>query len=225
VAAARRTSIEIDAVVRQVGLEAEPSLHVARSLVQGVRNVVMEHGGTLVVLERAPDLGPADYILGGQVDAFVSASMAPVAVAMLRDVDVERAVVALTAGDLAIERRIDLRLTLEVAGRLKRSGLAVLVGVPAGHSLPADVALPADTRDVSYSGPRRAWMKATAQPGDLVVLPAASGPWVIGIDAATATRLPDVSVAVVAGAFAAGALSPATATGTAGLATVIAESA
>jgi hypothetical protein len=43
---------------------------------------------------------------------------------------------------------------------------------------------------------------------------------VIGIDAASSTRLPDVSVAVVVGAFGAGTLGTAATTGTAGLATV-----
>lgn len=224
-AAARRTAREIDAVVRRVGLEAEPSLVVARSLVQGVRNSLLQHGGTLVVLERAHDLGPSDYILGGQVDAFVASSTAPVLVAMLRDDPLGRVLVPLGPGDLAVERRIDLRLTLEVAQRLERSGLELVVGVPAGHDLPADAALPADARGVAYEGSRRAWVKASAQPGDLVLLPAAGGPWIIGIDAAASVRLEGVSVGVVAGPFAAGPGSTATSTGTAGLAQAVAESA
>lgn len=217
--AARRTSREIDAVVRKVGLEAEPSLHVARGLVQGVRNMLLEHDGTLVVLERAADLGPSDYILGGQVDAFIASSTAPVMVAMLRELPLERVVVALAAGDLSVDQRINLRLTLEAAGRLERSGLDLIVGIPGGSSLPPDVTLPSDAKDVAYSGARRAWLKTTARAGDLVVMPAASGPWVIGIDAASSTRLPDVSVAVVVGAFGAGTLGTAATTGTAGLAT------
>jgi Kef-type K+ transport system membrane component KefB len=224
-AAARRNALEIDAAVRQIGIEAEPSLHVARSLVQGVRNVLLEHGGTLVVLERAPDLGPADYILGGHVDAFVAASTAPVVVAMLRDVPLERVVVALSAGDFGIDQRINLRLTLETARRLHRSGLDLVVGIPDGATLPpdaqpaADATSVADAKSVAYPGGRRSWVKSAARAGDLVVLPAASGPWVIGIDAASSTRLPDVSVAVVVGAFGAATFGRATSTGTAGLAT------
>lgn len=218
VAAARRTSREIDAAVRAVGLEAEPSLQVARSLVQGVRNLLMEHDGTLVVIERAADLGPADYILGGQVDAFVASSTAPVVVAMLREDPVERVVVAVGSGDLPVERRLDLRLTLEVAQRLERSGLDVLVGVSSAGTLPVDVPLPADAKVVTYSGTRREWLKSVAKPGDLAILPAAPGPWVIGIDAASATRTPGVSVAVVASAYGSASIATATTTGTAGLA-------
>lgn len=224
-ATARRTSRDIDAVVRRVGLEAEPSLVVARSLVQGVRNTLLQHGGTLVVLERAPNLGPSDYILGGQVDAFVSSSTAPVLLAMLREDPIERVVVAVTPGDLAAERQIDLRLALEVAARLERSGLDLVVGVPAGHELPADAPLPDDAQRVAYEGSRRAWVQATARPGDFVLMPAARGPWIIGIDAATAVRHAGVSVGVVAGPFAAGPLGTATSTGTAGLAQAVAESA
>lgn len=222
-AAARRTAREIDAAVRGVGLEAEPSLVVARSLVQGVRNTILQHGGTLIVLERAPDLGPSDYVLGGRVDAFVASSTAPVVVAMLRDDPLERVVVALARGDLAVERRIDLRLTLEVAARLERSKLDLVVAVPAGMDLPSDGPQPADARLVGYEGSRRAWVRTSARPGDLVLMPAAGGPWIIGIDAAASVRLPGVSVAVVAGPFAAGPLGTATATGTAGLARAVAE--
>jgi hypothetical protein len=122
-------------------------------------------------------------------------------------------------------RSIHLRLALEVAGRLERSGLDLEVGVPAGHDLPADAPLPDDARGVSYGGSRRAWLKGSARAGDLVLMPAAGDPWIIGIDAASSVRIPGVSVAVVAGPFAAGPWSTATSTGTAGLAQAGAESA
>jgi hypothetical protein len=139
---------------------------------------------------------------------------------MLRDIPPLRVVVAVAPGDLGVEQRINLRLTLETAALLARSGIDLVVGIPSGSGLPAEVKLPSDVVDTSYSGARRAWLKATARPGDLILLPAAAGPWVIGFDAASSTRLPDVSVAVVVGAFGAGTIGSATTTGTAGLAAV-----
>jgi Na+:H+ antiporter len=224
-ASERRVAREIDAVIRGLGIEANPSLHVARGLVQGVRNMLLEHDGTLVVLERSPELGPSDVILGGQVGAFVAASTAPVLVAMLRDEPIDRVVLALAPGDLAVERRIDLRVAVEIVDRLERSGLEVLVGLPAGHALPEEISLPEDATSVAYAGSRRSWVQAAATPGDLVVMGPAGGAWVIGIDAAAATRIPGVSVGVVAGPHGAGPLSSPTSTGTAGLAQVVAESA
>lgn len=210
---ARTTALAVDEQVRASGVEAEPSFIVARSLVQGVRNAIVQHEGTMVLLGRAAGLPTAELVFGGRIDDFVAASPVPVVVAALSDRPIERVVVPVRAADLQVDRRVELGLAAELIGRLAESDLPVLVGVEPGAIVPASALPPEGVTREPMTGGRPAWLRATAKPGDLVVFPAGLGRWLFGVDAARIAALEGVSVAVISGPNRAGAAVPAMDTG------------
>src|SRR4029079_17380181 len=72
IAEARASSKGIDEVVRKAGFDAEPSLRVAVSVRQGIRNEVAELEASLLVLGHVGRVRPADYLFGSMSEEIVS---------------------------------------------------------------------------------------------------------------------------------------------------------
>ncbi|HLA15504.1 MAG TPA: cation:proton antiporter [Candidatus Limnocylindrales bacterium] len=200
-AIARKTAAAIDAAARTVGIEAEPSLRVAVSPGQGIRNAVAAANGTLLILVRGPGLAAQDVMFGGIDSEHVAGSNVPTIVAIPSDARIARVVMPIRKRDVAPEGLIDVRLAVETAARLVKGDLDLVVGLQRGANLPADVTLPDDARRVDFDGGRVGWIRETARPGDLVLLPAGLETLVIGLDASRLGSLPGVTVAVIAGPY------------------------
>ena len=200
-AIARKTAAAIDAAARTVGIEAEPSLRVAVSPGQGIRNAVAAANGTLLILVRGPGLAAQDVMFGGIDSEHVAGSNVPTIVAIPSDARIARVVMPIRKRDVAPEGLIDVRLAVETAARLVKGDLDLVVGLQRGANLPADVTLPDDARRVDFDGGRVGWIRETARPGDLVLLPAGLETLVIVLDASRLGSLPGVTVAVIAGPY------------------------
>jgi hypothetical protein len=198
-ATARGTSAAIDRAASAAGIEAEPSLRVAASIGQGIRNAVATADGTLLVLTRPEGLAAQDVIFGGIESEHVAASHVPTVVYLPDEVRVTRVVVPIRRRDVAPEGIVDARVALELAIRFEKAGLDVLVGVQADATLPPDVRVPNDVRPVEFSSGRVEWVRSIAGPGDLVLLPAALESLVIGLDASRISAIDGVGAAIVAG--------------------------
>ena len=98
-------------------------------------------------------------------------------------------------------RRSETGLAVEVARRLAASGLELVVGRPDGAVLPDTLPVPENARFEPLAPDRDHWIRATAQAGDLVLLPGTGTTLVFGRDAARVAAMPGVSVAVVVGPF------------------------
>jgi nucleotide-binding universal stress UspA family protein len=199
--AARSTAVAIDGIVRRLGVETEPSLRVAASIRQGIRNEITEADVSLLVLGRHRRLRAQDVLFGGTSEEIVAVSPVPVVVIEMNDAPVTRVLLPLRARDLAPERLPDVLLALEVARLLEASGLDLVVAAPDPASLPPEVVLTADAERVALPRSRTAWVAATARPGDLVILPGGGSGIVFGIDAARIAAMPGVSAAVVVGPY------------------------
>ena len=127
-----RTAREIDEAVRRAGIEADPSLRVAQSVRQGVRNEIHEHDGSLLVIARHGAIRAKDYLFGGLSEEIVAASPVPVMVVEMDEAPVRRVLLPLRAHDLRASRRAETGLAVEVARRLAASGLELVVGRPDG---------------------------------------------------------------------------------------------
>jgi hypothetical protein len=201
--AGRAVAGEIDLALERLGLEAPPSLRVAASLRQGLRNAIAEGRGSLLILERAP-ASMQELLLGGRFDEIVSGSPIPVLVGALHDGPIQRVLVPLGPRDTGAVKLADTKRVLALAERLRASGLEVRV---AAADAPAVAAIIADgtpgaapgTVDALPAGGRVAWVRSVAQPGDLVLMPASSGPWLFGLDATRMAGIADVSVAILVG--------------------------
>jgi len=198
---ARATAREIDEAVRRAGIEADPSLRVAQSVRQGVRNEIHEHDGSLLVIARHGALRPQDYLFGGLSEEIVAASPVPVVVVEMDESPVRRVLLPLRAHDIRASRRSETGLAVEVARRLAASGLELVVGRPDGAVLPDTLPVPENARFEPLAPDRDHWIRATAQAGDLVLLPGTGTTLVFGRDAARVAAMPGVSVAVVVGPF------------------------
>jgi Kef-type K+ transport system membrane component KefB len=198
---ARAASKLIDETVRRAGLEAEPSLRVAGSVRQGIRNEISEFDASLLVLGRHRQLRAQDFLFGGTSEELVSASMVPVMVAEMDEQPLARVLLPLRNHDLAQSRMRDTSLALEIGRLLAKSGLDLLVAVPNPEALPGGVALPDDALIEPLSSSRNRWIAQRAGPGDLVLLPGGGTGIVFGMDAARVAALPGVSVAVIVGPF------------------------
>ena len=203
-AVARRTSVEIDDAVRHAGVDAETSLVVARSIVAGIRNTTVRIDGSLLVMDRGRSAAAQTILFGGLVDEIVSSSSVPVVVADMAEAPIERVLVPVRAADLTPERRPDLLLAMEIAVRLAKGSVDLVVGLPDPGS-PPDIEMPDDANVVALGGSRTAWARATAAAGDLVLLPGELGRRTFGMDAARLVGTAGVSVAVVVGAYRSGA--------------------
>lgn len=199
--AGRATAMEIDHEMERAGLESPPSLRVAGSLRQGLRNAAAEARATLLVLEREADTGPETLILGGRYDELAAGSAVPVVVVALAAEPVRRVLLPLTGRDLAPVNWTETRIAVGLASRFAASGLEVLVGLPPDRPVPTESALPEEVRTERLPGSRVEWTRSRAAPGDLILLPGrADGP-VFGLDASRLVRVAGVSVAVVVGPF------------------------
>jgi Kef-type K+ transport system membrane component KefB/nucleotide-binding universal stress UspA family protein len=205
--AGRAVSRTIDDQVRRSGVEADPSLRIAASVRQGLRNEIRTHDGSLLVVARHGAIRPQDFLFGGMSEEIAGASPVPVVVAEMDEAPVARVLVPLREADLHGAHHAETRLALELASRLEASGLDLVIGLPDPDRVDPNVSLPADAARIPLSGGRTRWIVANAKPGDLVLIPAgATGP-VFGLDAARIASLPGVSAAVVAGPLRGGTLS------------------
>ena len=200
-ATARKTAEAIDAAARAIGIEAEPSLRIAVSVGQGIRNAVASANGTLLVLMRARGLAAQDVIFGGIDSEHVAGSNVPTIVAIPGDARIERIVLPIRKRDVSPEGLPDARLAVELATRLEKGRLELFVGLQRGATLPADLTLPDEARQVEFAGGRVGWVRDVARSGDLVLLPAGLETLVIGLDASRLGSLAGVTVAVVAGPY------------------------
>ncbi len=197
----RATAGGIDHELERLGLESPPSLRVAASLRQGLRNAAAEAKGTLLILEREAGQGLQELVFGGRYDELAAGSPIPVLVAALADTEITRVLLPLSAGDLDPVRSRDARLAIGLATRLQASGLDLVIGYPPGHTAVVP-ALPAGAVSDPLAGRSRvAWTRDHARPGDFVLLPNGLRQVVFGLDASRLAAIPGVSVGVVVGPF------------------------
>jgi Kef-type K+ transport system membrane component KefB len=203
--ASRAVAGEIDLALERLGLEAPPSLRVAASLRQGLRNAIAEGRGSLLILERAP-ASMQELLLGGRFDEIVSGSPIPVLVGALHDGPIQRVLVPLGPRDTGAVKLADTKRVLALAERLRASGLGIRIAAadPAAvaaimaDGTPTPTTAPG-TVDELPAGGRVAWVRSVAQPGDLALMPASSGPWLFGLDATRMAGIEGVSVAILVG--------------------------
>jgi Kef-type K+ transport system membrane component KefB len=200
-AAARTTAAAIDASASAAGIEAEPSLRVAASIGQGIRNAVASAGGTLLVLARPRGLAPQDIVFGGVEAEHIAASAVPTVIWLPADERAERVLLPLRRRDLAPEGLVDALIAVQLASRLEAQRVELLVGIQEGATLPPEAILPVDAERVTFRHGRVEWVRDAARPGDLVLLPAALETIVVGLDASRVGALPGVAAAVVAGPY------------------------
>jgi Kef-type K+ transport system membrane component KefB/nucleotide-binding universal stress UspA family protein len=198
---ARTVAKAIDEAVRRSGIEADPSLRVAGSIRQGVRNEISEHDASLLVVARHGALRAQDFLFGGTSEEIVASSSVAALVVELDEAPVKRVLLPIRPRDLAAEDRLSTVLALEIAVRLETSGLEVVVAIPDPERGPRELPIPEDAEVVPLAGGRTRWITATAQPGDLVLLVAGGTGLVFGIDAARVASMAGVSVGVVVGPY------------------------
>ena len=158
--------------MRKAGFDAEPSLRVAVSVRQGIRNEIAERDASLLVLGHLGRARPADYLFGSMSEEIVSGAPVPAVVAMLDEAPIRRVLLPLRHRDLSGNGMAQTRIAVQIAGFLERSGLKLVVGTRDGAT-PEDPALPADAELVRFGGVARLGGRA-ARPGDLVLLPGGS---------------------------------------------------
>lgn len=197
---ARAESKAIDDAFRKAGVEAEPSLRVAGSVRQGVRNEISENEASLLVLARHGALRPQDFIFGGTSEEILAVSPIPALIVELDETaPPERVLLPLRTSDLGADNVPTTRLAVLIANRLEASGLELVVG--ASGTLPADLGLTGDHDLTGLSGGRMRWIREIAKPGDVVILPGGTTGVAFGVDAARVASMPGVSVGVVSGPF------------------------
>ena len=195
IAEARDTAHGIDEVVRKAGFETEPSLRVAVSIRQGIRNEIAERDASLLVLGHVGRVRPADYLFGSMSEEIVSGASVPAVIVMLDEEPVRRVLLPIRNRDLSGNGLAQSRIAVEVAGFLERSGLKLVVATRDGGR-PADLPLPEDAEVESLTGNRGGWAAEHARPGDLVLLPGGSSGLVFDAEASRMAAAPGVSVAV-----------------------------
>ncbi|MEI7744709.1 MAG: cation:proton antiporter [Chloroflexota bacterium] len=198
---ARVTARAIDETVRKAGLETDPSLRVAGSIRQGIRNEISERDVSLLVVARHGALKPQDFLFGGTAEEIIAASPVPTLVVEADGTPVRRVLLPIRPADLSPGRIAATRLAVVVANHFEASGLPMIVGVPDPGALPADLGLASDAGVVQLAGGRARWIAEGAVPGDLVILPGGGGGRVFGIDAARVAAMPGVTAGVVVEPF------------------------
>ena len=200
----RATAREIDEAVRRAGIEADPSLRVAQSVRQGVRNEIHEHDG-VAARHRAPRrdpraglpvrrpvrgdrrgvAGPGHGRRDGRRAGQAGAAAAPAPTTSRAS---RRSETGLAVEVAPPARRVRAGARRRAAGRRHRCRTTL----PGARERPARAAgagsRPLDPGD----GPGRA--TSSLLPGDRATL-------VFGRDAARVAAMPGVSVAVVVGPF------------------------
>src|SRR3954451_1245718 len=192
---ARSMSTDVDEVVRKAGFDTEPSLRVASSVRQGIRNEIAERDASLLLLGHVGRTRPTDYLFGSMSEEIVSGVPIPAVIVMLDEEPIRRVLVPIRPDDLSGNGMAQSRVAVEVAGFLVRSGLKGVVGTRSAAP-PEDLPLPADVELVAFDGGRGAWAADHARPGDLVLLPGGSSGLVFDAEANRIGQAPGVSVAV-----------------------------
>jgi nucleotide-binding universal stress UspA family protein len=195
IAEARASAKAIDEIVRKAGFETEPSLRVAVSIRQGIRNEIAERDASLLLLGHVGRARPADYLFGSMSEEIVSGAPVASLIVMLDEEPIRRVLLPLRRRDLSGNGLAQARIAALVTGFLVRSGLKLVVGTRDGAA-PDDPRLPADAELVTFAGGRGDWAAEVARPGDLVLLPGGSFGLVFDADASRIARAAGVSVAV-----------------------------
>lgn len=197
-------AVDIDHEVERAGLESPPSLQVAASLRQGLRNAAALAKGSLLVLERETGGGPRDLIFGGRYDELVAESPIPVLIVGLASEPITRVLLPLAKRDLDPVHGTETRLALALGTRLGASGLELTVGLPPTGADALRARLADDTQVEPLAGSRVEWVRARAKAGDLVLLTGDPHALVFGLDASRVAQLVGVSVGVVIGPYTSG---------------------
>jgi Kef-type K+ transport system membrane component KefB len=192
---ARTAATAIDEIVRKAGFDTEPSLRVASSVRQGIRNEIAERDASLLLLGHIGRVRPADYLFGSRSEEIVSGVPVPALIVMLDEEPIRRVLLPIRPEDLSGNGMAQSRVAAEVAGFLVRSGLKVVVATRTGAP-PRDLLLPEDVELMAFDGGRGAWAAGQARPGDLVLLPGGSTGRVFDAEATRIGQAPGVSVAV-----------------------------
>ena len=194
-AEARASAKAIDEIVRKAGFDTDPSLRVAVSIRQGIRNEIAERDASLLMLGHVGRARPADYLFGSMSEEIASGAPVAAVMAMLDEEPLRRVLLPLRRRDLSGNGMAQARIAVLIAGFLERSGLELVVGTRDGAK-PGDPALPADAERVRFGGSRSAWAAEHARPGDLVLLAGGSFGPVFDGEANRIAQAPGVSVAV-----------------------------
>lgn len=199
--AAKAEAIAIDEAVRHAGIDAESSLRVAGSLRQGVRNDISEHDASLLIVGRQGAIRPQDVLFGGVSEDICAASPVPVLLAEMDEAPLRRVLVPIRNHDLAPSRLAEARLALDIAAKLERTGLELVLAIEDPTAPSGLITVPADAALTSLGRGRSAFVAEAARAGDLVLLPGGGQTLVFGLDAARIGSTPGVSVAVVVGPY------------------------
>lgn len=167
---------EAESMARSHGVEADGLVRVDASPAAGVRNVVIEHGASLMVVGWKGRTSRRESLFGGILDQIVSQAHVPTIIGRIEDDPVERIVLALPAVAMTPAERGAYVLAVETARRLRiEHGCSVHVIAEQHSDDVADVA--ERVLKGTYEHDRRhvvASLRAT-RAGDLIVLPVEPG--------------------------------------------------